>query len=189
MTAASTGAMKLSLLGEQGTAEMLFYALECVAALVDGSWLLSRTSCQATMPFADEWEEAVHVQAREALFEALGLVCVALRHMEGSCPSEFKRFDRALLLILDEALRAVLSGWDDHLLMMPSCDSLSGGAGGVAGGRVLLERELPGGAAVAGGCDCWQAPALSAWSCWACGEALVHCVFDERDAAAHREGR
>lgn len=129
MTAASTGAMKLSLLGEQGTAEMLFYALECVAALVDGSWLLSRTSCQATMPFADEWEEAVHVQAREALFEALGLVCVALMHMEGSCPSEFKRFDGALLLILDEALRAVLSGWDDHLLMMPSCDSLSGGAG------------------------------------------------------------
>ena len=82
MTAASTGAMKLSLLGEQGTAEMLFYALECVAALVDGSWLLSRTSCQATMPFADEWEEAVHVQAREALFEALGLVCVALRHIK-----------------------------------------------------------------------------------------------------------
>lgn len=115
------------LLGEECTAEMLFRTLEGIVDVAEGSWLLSRTSSEQTMPWKGEWEETIHGQARETLFETLGVICLALQHMERVCPSKYQRYEGALLRVLDEAVRAVLAGWDDHLLLLQnSCETLIG---------------------------------------------------------------
>ncbi len=120
------------LLSDERTAENYFRVLEMIGNLADSSWLLSRTSCEASMPWATEWEETIHAEARKTMFETVGMMCQGVHQMKSAGSAQAQRFAGALIRRADESLRAVLSGWDEYLLMqsnlLHNSDVSSGGA-------------------------------------------------------------
>jgi hypothetical protein len=121
-----SGQFTKKLLVEERTAEKYFRVLEMIGNLADSSWLLSRTSSDASMPWSTEWEETIHAEARKTLFETVGMMCLGVRQMTVAGSAHAQRYAGALIRRADESLSAVLNGWDEYLLMQSDLMSVIG---------------------------------------------------------------
>lgn len=151
--------MSNAMLGDAASAELVFNGMVAVGELAQGTWLLSRTCSDDSMPWASEWEQVLHCQARQGMFECVGIMCLSLQHMQQHCPASFERFEGAMLRGADDAVGAVMAGWDEYLLSLGACrqllmdsgmpfdmDSFQGGLRWlIMTGRMHRERQGPAG--------------------------------------------